>query len=195
MQPTHQLSDSPTLDHVIDRSPLTVASDTPLVDAIALLSQAQADCVLVVEESQLVGVFIEQDVVRLTASGMDLSRLKLFEVITRQVITFTQSNSQDIFTAFSLMRQHQIRHLPIVDNHSHLVGLVTQTSLLQVFDPTAMYCVIEALQQQVAAQTTELKQGGIGCIVGRLYSPKMQLACLCRFLVQLKTLPIANLQS
>lgn len=160
MRPTYQLSDLPTLDHVIDRSPLTVASDTPVVDAIALLSQAQADCVLVVEESQLVGVFIEQDVVRLTASGMDLSRLKLFEVITRQVITLTQSNSQDLFTAFSLMRQHRIRHLPIVDKRNHLVGLVTQTSLLQVFDPKAMYGVIEALQQQVAAQTTELKQAG-----------------------------------
>ena len=158
MRPTYHLSDSPTLDHVIDRSPLTVASDTPVVDAIALLSQEQADYVLVVEESQLVGVFIEQDVVRLTASGMDLSKLKLFEAIARQVITLTQSDSQDIFTAFSLMRQHRIRHLPIVDKHSHLVGLVTQTSLLQVVDPTAMYGVIEALQQQVAAQTTELKE-------------------------------------
>ncbi len=138
MQPTQQSSNLLTLDRVIDRFPLTVASDALVVEAIALLSQAQADCVLVVEESQLAGVFIEPDVVRLAVSGSDLSKLKLFEVITRPVITLTQSNSQDILTAFLLMRQHQIRHLPIVDEHGQLLGLVTQSSLLQAFAPTAI---------------------------------------------------------
>lgn len=157
MQPTQQSSDLLTLDRVM-RFPLTIASESLVVDAIALLNQSQTDCVLIVEDWQLLGIFTERDVVRLAASGRDLSKLKLFEAIARPVITMTQSNSQDPFTALSLMRQHQIRHLPIVDKHERLVGLVTQTSLLQSLAARAMSGSIEALQQPVVAPITELKQ-------------------------------------
>lgn len=157
MQPTQQSSNFLILDRVI-RFPLTIASESLVANAIALLNQSQADCVLIVEDWQLLGIFTERDVVRLAASGRDLSKLKLFEVITEPVITMTQSNSQDPFTALSLMRQHQIRHLPIVDKHERLVGLVTQTSLLQSLASQAMSGGIEALQQPVVAPMTELKQ-------------------------------------
>ncbi|MHC5935467.1 EAL domain-containing protein [Nostoc sp.] len=84
------------------------------------------------DRTQLLGIFTYQDVVRLVTSGMDLSRAKMAQVMTQQVVTLTQSNSQDIFTALSLLHQHQIRHLPILDSVGQLVGIVTETSLLHL---------------------------------------------------------------
>lgn len=128
--PTHQPIDLTPLNRVINCSPLTVVADTLVIDAISLLHQAQTDCVLVVKEGQLLGMFTEQDVVSLVASKRDFASLKMFEVMTKPVITLTQSSSQDAIAAFSLMRQHRLRHLPIVDQSDRLLGLISQDSVI-----------------------------------------------------------------
>lgn len=143
------------LDLVINRNPLIVAPDTFLIDAIALMSQVagscilsgstpldtgsldevRASCVLVMEGQKLVGLFTERDVVRLAAAGMSLEGVKIASVMTRQPITLERSQFQDIFAVLKLFRQHRIRHLPIVNEQSHLVGLVTPTSVRQLLQP------------------------------------------------------------
>ncbi|ARV59543.1 hypothetical protein BZZ01_13695 [Nostocales cyanobacterium HT-58-2] len=162
---THQAADLlslklPALQHIIDYSPATVAPATPVVDAIALMSQAQgsscllsnrnplpfssqfrqeqASCVLVVEGSQLVGIFTKRDVVRLISRGVDLSRTSIAEVMTQPVMTLKQSQAEDIFTVLSLLRQHGVGHLPIVDDQGQFVGLVTREIIRQVLQPMHM---------------------------------------------------------
>ncbi|MBD2386077.1 PAS domain S-box protein [Cylindrospermum sp. FACHB-282] len=173
MQFNDQLIDLPTLYHVIDRSPLTISPDSNVMDAISLMNQERSNSfpsfhsslwsqqktsyVLVVEKEQLLGILTERDIVRFTASGMDFSRIKMTEVMSQQLITLTPSGTQDIFTALSLLRQHQIRHLPIVDDRGKLVGMVTETSLLQAFDLMKMAGVVEALQQNLQQPQVELK--------------------------------------
>ena len=113
---------SSALEQAIDRHPLTVAPDTYLIDVLALMSQvrsscelpswyqfcqldtihdpsaigeARASCVLVMEGLELLGVFTERDIVRLTANGISLNSVRIAEVMTRSVITLKQSDSQD----------------------------------------------------------------------------------------------------
>jgi PAS domain S-box-containing protein len=149
----------PALEDIIDCFPLTVTPDTPLVDAIALMSQMggnielfpnsnleQASCVLVADESQLLGIITEHDIVKLTARGVDLGRATVAEVMTQKIIILKQSQAEDVFTVLSLMRQQQIRHLPIVDDRGKLLGLVSSDN------------AIAALQQQLEQQTAELRQ-------------------------------------
>jgi len=174
-----QLIDLPTLYHVIDRSPLTISPDRSVVEAITLMSQGRSSnyalnsfnfssesrlwsqqltsCVLVVEGSQLLGILTEEDVVKITFSHKNLSKVKIAEVMRQQVVTFTQSDSQDIFTALSLLRQHRIRHLPILDDGKQLVGIVSETTLLNAFDLVKMVGVIEGLQQYLQEPINELR--------------------------------------
>lgn len=144
--PTHQPIDLTPLNRVMNRSPLTVEAEVLVVDAISLLDRSQADCVLIVEDGQLLGIFTERDVVRLVAAKRDFSYLKLFEVMTKQVITLTSSNSaQDVVKAFALMRQHRLRQLPIIDQNNRLLGLVTLDSA--ICDQSAQQIVTFAEQQ------------------------------------------------
>lgn len=152
------LNHRPTQDlkQTINRHPLIVAPDTFIVDVITLMSQvggtciladsnpaldsggldeARASCVLVMEGRQLVGLFTERDVVQLAATGMSLEGVKIASVMTRDLITLKQSQFQDIFAVLNLFRQHRIRHLPIVDEQGHLVGVVTSTSVRQLLQP------------------------------------------------------------
>ncbi|NMG11747.1 CBS domain-containing protein, partial [Brasilonema sp. UFV-L1] len=155
---------------------MTVTPDTPLVDVINLMSQVQdsgcaadslnssldsgefrqerASCVLVVEGTQLVGIFTEGDVVRLVASGMDFSGITIAVVMVQPVVTLKQSQAENVFAVLSLMQQHKIYHIPILNQHEELVGIVTQTNLLQAFDCVKTFGVA-ALQQQQQARRVE----------------------------------------
>jgi hypothetical protein len=164
MRFNNQLINFSHLYHVIDHCPLTISPDSYIIDAIILMSQEkthnlsptdsnsatdssvcahqETDCILVVEGKKLLGIFTYKDVIRITANKIDFSQVKMAEVMTQPVITLTQANFHNIYTALSLLHQHQIRHLPIVDEEGQLLGIVTETSLLQ-----AIAGEVAALQQ------------------------------------------------
>lgn len=154
--------DLPTLEQVIECYPLTVLPDTLLVDVIALMNPVNnstvdsasdfSSCVLVVEENSLVGIFTLRDVVRLTGTGVDLSRVKISEVMTQPVISLTVAAAQNALTALAFMRQHHIRHLPVVDEQGQLLGLITQDRIRQVLQPAHLLklrCVTEVMVTEV----------------------------------------------
>ncbi len=157
MQLNEPLIRAPALEEAIDSEPLIVAPDTLLVEVIALISQAlgsscslpsfnslpdsvpitgaRSSCVLVMQDHQLLGIFTERDIVRLTADGMNFAGVKIAEVMVKEVITLPQSAVQDIFAALFLFRRYRIRHLPIVDDCGKLVGIVSPDSIRQVLRP------------------------------------------------------------
>nr|WP_042490872.1 PAS domain-containing protein [Anabaena sp. PCC 7108] len=165
MQLKNELIDLPSLHKIIDHFPLKMSPDSYVADAIILMNQAQSHSyqplnsstlipsstlsqkvtsyVLVVEETQLLGIFTISDVLRLTALGKDLSKVKIAEVMTQPVITLKQSNFQDILTVLLLFKKYQIHHLPIVDDQEKLLGIVTESGLLQELDLVKMLGVIE----------------------------------------------------
>lgn len=173
-----QLINLPALEPAIDRSFSIATPDTPVLEAIALMdltvdstckhhpdlyseTQHCRSCVLVVETTQLVGIFTKRDATKLTTTAIDLSQVKLGEVMTRQVITLTQSQGQNILAALSLLDRYGIHHLPILAPQGQPVGIVTPGRIRQVLlqgrDPLAMASAIACWQQQVAAQTAQLK--------------------------------------
>src|SRR5919202_3568268 len=79
-------------------------------------------CVLVMEQSQLVGIFTERDIVRLTAGGICLKSLKITEVMTQFPVTLRQSQGLDVFTVFGFFAQHGFRHFQFFDEKGKLFG-------------------------------------------------------------------------
>ena len=131
----------------INQSPLTVALDTPVMQVIDLMSQrfSSADsqapqerdrsCVLVLDEQKIVGIFTERDIVRLSAAEADLAQKMIQEVMISPVRTLDITNLNDVFAVLFLFRRYAIRHLPVIDEVGHLVGLVSQASLRQILKP------------------------------------------------------------
>jgi CBS domain-containing protein len=149
---------APAMGEAIDRQPLTVTPETLLVDAIELMSQtrgqscilanvdstseetsineSRSSCVLVMQNSQLLGIFTERDIVRLVANHSSFAGVKIGEVMNQPVITLNEAHFQDIFAALFLFRRYRIRHLPIVDDRDRLVGVVSPESIRQILRPT-----------------------------------------------------------
>ena len=162
MQFDSPLDWAPELEAAIDRYPLTVLPTTPLVDVILLINQAyhqpclpldesvqrdrsesakppakvvRASCVLVVQDTELLGILTERDIVRLTAQLTDFENTTVADVMVHPLITLSQQWAQDIFAALFLFRRYRIRHLPIVNEQGHLIGVISHESVRQILRP------------------------------------------------------------
>ncbi|UNU27361.1 CBS domain-containing protein [Microcoleus vaginatus HSN003] len=167
---------SSPLDQAIDRHPLTVAPETPIAQVLALMnpmrvscqlcgekqnavaSAAKRSCVLVVEDNRPIGIFTERDIVKLTTVAACTVGLTIADVMTRSPITLKQSESQDIFTAMFTLRQHQIRHLPVVDEDSRLLGIITREAIHEALQPvnllTNLRCAADVMTKEVISAPT-----------------------------------------
>jgi signal transduction histidine kinase len=116
------------------------------------LTDTAGGCVLVIEKSQLVGIFTERDIVRLTAGGISLKNLKIAEVMTQLPVMLRQSQEHDVFTALGLFRQHRIRHLPIVDEQEQPVGIVTHDSIRRALQPVNLLTRLRYVKDVMTTQ-------------------------------------------
>ena len=138
------------LEQAIDRQPLTVDPETPLTEVIGLMQEwgnscstidsdrtvrSNSSCVLIVKNDRLEGIFTERDLVKLIATETDFHQVEIRQVMTDKVVSLTATASQDIFAALNLLREHRIRHLPIVDDRHRLLGLITAKDLRQKLQP------------------------------------------------------------
>ncbi|AFY73310.1 PAS domain S-box [Synechococcus sp. PCC 7502] len=108
--------------------------DFPLENLHESISRAKSSCIIVVEHKRLVGILTERDVVRLIGQQQDL-RVPISNLMSHPVISLQESKFTDLLSAVSLFQQHQIRHLPMLDDDDHLAGLLTQESLRQTSHP------------------------------------------------------------
>ncbi len=99
--------------------------------------ESSANCVIVVEAGQVVGILTASDVVRLAAAQQPLGAIAIAEVMSQPVVTMAKTPTATVAAAIALLRQHSIRHLPIVSAQGGLVGLVTQDSIFALLEMVA----------------------------------------------------------
>lgn len=129
-----------------------------------LMTEHQVSCVVICDSSvfrsnqQLIpiGIVTERDIVQFQALQLDLSRMLAEDVMSTPLFSLRPTDC--LWLAHEEMQRRRVRRLVVTGNDAELVGIISQTSLLQVLNPAEMYGVIEILQQVVEARTYELKQ-------------------------------------
>jgi hypothetical protein len=107
-----------------------------------------------------VGIVTERDLLQFQALGFELSKLQALEVMSTPL--FLLSPEDSLWIAHQQMQQRHVRRLVVSWNWGLGLGIVTQTSLLRVFEPMEMYGVIETLQhtlEQLEADKSESFRG------------------------------------
>ena len=102
-----------------------------------------------------VGIITERDIVQFQNLNLDLDQP------ARNVMStplFLVSPDDTLWSVHQKMQQHRVRRLLVGGTGGELQGIITQTSLLQIFDSTEMYGVIEELQRQVCQLEIERTQ-------------------------------------
>jgi CBS domain-containing protein len=122
------------------------ATVTEAVDAMA---REGVDCVLVVEDGKLTGVFTSRDFLnRIAADGRLPAEIKLSEVMTKDPVALKRPDC--ITYAINRMATRNIRNVPVVDDERRPVGL------LRIWDVLAHLAdVFEEIDQMPPEADTE----------------------------------------
>jgi CBS domain-containing protein len=108
---------------------LTVACDTPVRDAVALLATRKIGALPVVDGGAVAGIMSERDVIYcLKSDGAAMLDWPVERIMTAPAITVTVET--EIMTALSMMTRRRIRHLPVVEGEA-LIGLVSIGDLVK----------------------------------------------------------------
>lgn len=110
-------------------SPLFVQVGTTVAEAIATMREAKQGCVLVQDESRLVGIFTERDVLtRVLRPGKEPNDVSMAEVMTPRPITLSPSDPPA--HAIHLSATRGLRHLPVADD-DQVLGFISVRHLLR----------------------------------------------------------------
>lgn len=109
---------------------LTCTPDTLLVDATQRMAKDNYGSILVVDANRvLVGIFTERDLLRkVVGAGIPIGQQKIGEFMTQNVKV---ANPEDnVVDCLRRMSQGRFRHMPVVDNDKHPIGMVSQGDFL-----------------------------------------------------------------
>jgi len=120
--------------------PITVAPDTPVVEARQLMVKERIRHLLVVEDARLVGIVTDRDIrLNLPSQATSLSvwevnyllaKLTVEKIMSKTVITV--GPDRDAADAARLMLEHRIGGLPVLDG-GRVIGILTETDIVRAF--------------------------------------------------------------
>jgi len=119
----------------------SVTAETTLAEATKIMSDKKIGGLMVVdEEGKLIGIVTERDVLHQAARGVEFSAVKVSEIMSTDLVTF--SPDDDISVALAKITQKKKRHLPVVEEGKP-VGMITYRDIVSYVLPEVVYMAEE----------------------------------------------------
>ncbi len=110
------------------REVVKMSGDKTIEEVIRTLYERHIGSVVITDdEGKCTGIFTERDAMRIVAMNIPLNKY-LQEVMTKNVISIWERAS--FSEAKQLFKAHGIRHIPVVDEQNHLVGILSIRNIL-----------------------------------------------------------------
>jgi len=126
-------------------NPRSVDADQSVANAAKMMKDADVGLAPIVEEDRLVGTVTDRDIaIRAVAAGKDPETTKVLEIATKEVVTI--GPAQELEEALSLMAEHQVRRLPVVED-GRLVGVLAQADVAKDASPEETGRLVERISE------------------------------------------------
>ncbi len=137
---------------VMSKEVTVVQANHSLESIVSTMTQERHSCMTIVENGQPIGIVTERDLSRLLAQALN-QRCDPLQPISNVMTPNPICVSQDmrLIDALALSRTRRLRHLPVVDKDNCLIGLVTQTHMVNT------YADVLATQVKLETNLEELK--------------------------------------
>ena len=112
------------LNRLIQGESLTAAPDETALDVVRRMKQSDAQCVLVVDDGKLVGIFTEHDVLnKLCGANARELNTTVKELMSENPETLKETDS--VAAALNKMSVGRYRHVPVIRNNgSHAIASI-----------------------------------------------------------------------
>ncbi len=109
---------------VMTRNVDTVNPNDTLEETAERMKNLNVGSMPVTEDGRVIGIVTDRDItVRATAEGYDASRTRVRDVMSHNVTSV--HTDDDVQQAATMMRDQQVRRLPVLDQNQRLVGIVS----------------------------------------------------------------------
>jgi len=129
------------VENRMSKSPLTIKRDDSFQTALNLLRQGGVRHLPVLEGKKLVGIVTDRDLRQASPSPATslsiyeikylLNKIAVEDLMIKEVITVPPTAT--IESAAKLLYEHKIGALPVVNEKGELLGIITETDILETF--------------------------------------------------------------
>jgi CBS domain-containing protein len=120
--------------------------ETTIKDAATTMKTRDIGSMPVCEGRRVVGVVTDRDIaIRGVAEGRDPGSTRVREVMSREIVSVRDDS--DVMEAEELMREHQLRRLPVVNSQSELVGYLSMARIARNESPEQAGKVLQGVCQ------------------------------------------------
>jgi len=152
--------------------PVTVSSKTALQECAKLMNEQHVGSLLVKDKGEVIGIITEQDIVRKAVASAKPATTTVATIMEENLIQI--SPEKDIFEALRVMRDYNIRHLPVADGNNFL-GLITLKDILKI-EPDLFDLLVEKFEikeEERKPVYTQPEKEGVCELCGK-YSPELK---------------------
>lgn len=131
--------------------PQCCTAETPLNEVAKLMVENDCGEIPIVDhDKQLIGVVTDRDIVcRVVAKGQNPSAMTAQDAMTQPVISVTEGSSLE--DVLSLMEEHQIRRVPVVDATGACCGIIAQADVALVARESEVGEMVREVSRDVVA--------------------------------------------
>ena len=116
---------------LMTREVTTCKAETLLTDVVKMLHNQKFSCLVVVKDEAPVGIITERDMVTILADMLaDVSWDSISVANFMSVDPITIMEDHTLFEAVDIIREEGIRHAPVINRENKLIGLLTQTDII-----------------------------------------------------------------
>ena len=108
---------------------VTAKPDEKVIDAVEKMAKYKIGSVVIIDNEKVLGIITERDIINLVASKKDLNE-KLELYMTKNPITIYFD--ENLEKAIQIMKEKNIRHLPVVNKEGKLIGMISSRDIIRV---------------------------------------------------------------
>jgi CBS domain-containing protein len=133
-----------------DQAVHSIGPEASVYEAVALMAQKNIGALLVMEGGRIVGMLSERDYARkVVLMSRSSKETRLREIMTPSVIYVHPAQSSE--ECMAVMTENRVRHLPVLDDHGRLVGLISIGDLVKGIISEQKF-IIEQLQHYITGE-------------------------------------------
>ncbi|MCD6575955.1 MAG: CBS domain-containing protein [Nanoarchaeota archaeon] len=147
---TNHISKAIIVEDLMLRNPITTTSNTPLLEAIELLTKYKLRSIIVVEDKTPVGILTEEGVIEYISSFVNVKEetleenTKKLERLLKKPVSSVMikidkfvKKTTPVEAAVKIMNSYEIDQLPVVNKNNELVGTIMLDHILEFIEKSA----------------------------------------------------------
>ncbi|MTJ14864.1 GAF domain-containing protein [Anabaena sp. UHCC 0187] len=145
------------VNEVMTTKVICAVADVSVLAIARLMAENRISSVMIVQtQASLtipIGVLTERDIVQFQALDLNFDTYTAADVMSTPV--FCVNADESLWAVQQIMEQRLIQRLAVTGQQGELLGIVTQTSILQVINPLELYKLTAILEKKVSQLETE----------------------------------------